>query len=850
VGTVVAPPLAQLLRAEAAQPAADFRSGWDVCPDRVWLGQDYWANPLQDWRIANGRIECTNAAADRSVHVLTRQLGERQGTLTMSVRVGRVGGGALGAGKGTVGFRIGVQGPLRDYRNSLIYGRGLDAGISGDGAIFIGDVRNAKPGVVILNTVAADLRLTAEPNGDTYTVTLTVHDAGGRELGLVSMKDVPAGQLAGNLALACNAGGAAVAGRGARGAANAKPGDDADNPGLATFWFADWRISGSKVEAHAGHTFGPILFSQYTLSNGVMKLTAQMPPLGAQDSQVVRLQVRKGSKWSTIGEARIHAQARTASFSVARWDDRKDVPYQLAYTLRFTKGRSEEHFWTGTVRRDPKDQPVITVADVSCNIHQAFPNAAYVENMAKLDPDLLAFTGDQFYESTGGYGIIRTPVDKAMVDYLRKWYIHGWTWRGLMRDRPSVSLPDDHDVYQGNLWGESGDGRKTTQEAGGYDMAPEWVNVVYRTQTAHHPDPYDPTAGRRGTLQYYGPLTYGRVSFAVLADRQYKSGPEGKVPKTDTARGDHVKDPNFDPAVADVPGLALLGARQEQFLREWALDWRGADMKAVISQSIFTAMATTHGDARMILRADYDTNAWPQTPRNRVLREMRRAFAFHLAGDQHLPALVQYGIDGHRDGPIAFAGPAVNVGYPRWWEPATAPWTRPKNAHDLTGDFTDSFGHPLTVLAVRNGAVQPRRGDVRQLMDDKASGLGVVRFNKEKRSITVECWPFLADVTRNGTQMPGWPVTIDMVENYARKPAAYLPTLQVSGVKNPVVQIVDEATGEIVYTLRIAGQRWRPHVFAPGRYTVRISEPETRRERVVKGVVATRDQAGTLDVRV
>jgi len=92
-------------------------------------------------------------------------------------------------------------------------------------------------------------------------------------------------------------------------------------------------------------------FRKYTLSHGVMKLTAQMPPLGALDSQVVRLQVRKASKWSTVGEARIHAEARTATFRVARWDDRKDVPYRLAYSLQFTNGRSEERFWTGTVRR-------------------------------------------------------------------------------------------------------------------------------------------------------------------------------------------------------------------------------------------------------------------------------------------------------------------------------------------------------------------------------------------------------------------------------------------------------------------------------------------------------------------
>jgi alkaline phosphatase D len=824
-----------LVRVDAAQTAGEFRSRWAACPDRVWLGPEYWANPLQDWQITDGRIECTNPGLDRNVHLLTRQLADRRGTLDMSVRIGAVGGESLATG--SVGFRIGAQGPLLDYRNSLIFGRGLDAGVSWDGAMFVGDVRSAKAAAIPNDT---ELRLTAEPSGDDYRVTLTARSARGDVLATVLKQDVRPGQLVGNLVLVCNFGSAPAA-------------TDAEMKmptGTAMFWFADWRISGSKVDAHDDRAFGPILFSQYTLGGGVMKLTAQMPPLGAQDSQTVRLQIRKGRTWSTIGENGIHPAARTASFRIPKWNDREDVPYRLAYTLTFRDGRSEEHFWDGTVRRDPLDKSVITVADVSCNTHQAFPNSEYVAKMAKLDPDLIAFTGDQFYESSGGYGVIRTPVDKAIVDYLRKWYMHGWTWRELTRDRPSVSLPDDHDVYQGNLWGEAGDGRKTTQEAGGYDMAPEWVNVVYRTQTTHHPDPYDARPARRGTIQYYGSLTYGRVSFALLADRQYKSGPEGKVPATGTERGDHVMDPNFDPKTADVPGLELLGARQEQFLREWAVEWRGADMKAVISQTIFTALPTTHGNERMILRADYDTNAWPQTPRNRAVREIRKAFAFHIAGDQHIPALVQYGIDGHRDGPVAFAGPAINVGYPRWFEPSAAKWTQPKNATDLTGDFTDSFGHPLTVLAVKNGAVQPRQGDVRQLLDDKASGLGVVRFDKKNRRITVECWPYLADVTAKGTQMPGWPVTIDVLKNSGGKAAALLPALNISGATNPVVQIVDETNGEIVYTVRIAGQTWRPHVFAPGKYTIRISEPETQRENIITGVIAGPDVADTLDMSV
>ncbi len=113
--------------------------------------------------------------------------------------------------------------------------------------------------------------------------------------------------------------------------------------------------------------------------------------------------------------------------------------------------------------------------------------------------------------------------------------MHGWTWRELMRDRPSISIPDDHDVYQGNIWGEGGAPRHGTQETGGYDMPPPWVNVVHRTQTSHHPDPYDPTPIKQGIDVYYGPLTYGRMSFAMLADRSSRPAPKGVVPPTAAA---------------------------------------------------------------------------------------------------------------------------------------------------------------------------------------------------------------------------------------------------------------------------------------------------------------------------
>jgi hypothetical protein len=248
-------------------------------------------------------------------------------------------------------------------------------------------------------------------------------------------------------------------------------------------------------------------------------------------------------------------------------------------------------------------------------------------------------------------------------------------------------------------------------------------------------------------------------------------------------------------------------------------------------------MATTHGGGRDRLRADYDTNGWPQTPRNEALKLIRQALAVHIAGDQHLPALVHYGIDTHRDGPVAFAGPAINVGYPRWWEPTEPGKNRAAGAPANTGDFTDHFGHPLTVIAVANGAIEPRKG-VMEAMQDKASGMGIVRFDKPNRQVTFECWPFMADPTQPDTQFPGWPVTIDVLDNHGGKEKLVLPTIEVRGIEDPLLEVVQESDGQTVYWLRIAGTSFQPRVFAAGKYTVRVIDTESDRKKELTGLMA------------
>ena len=165
------------------------------------------------------------------------------------------------------------------------------------------------------------------------------------------------------------------------------------------------------------------------------------------------------------------------------------------------------------------------------NKDTGFPNADIVRNVDYHDPDVLFFSGDQLYEDVAGYGIERLPVKTAALDYLRKWYLLGWAFGDLMRDRVTVHMPDDHDVYQGNIWGGGGRHQPLREhERGGYVMPPEWVNVVQRTQTSHLPDPYDSRPIEQGIGVYYSELNYGRVSFAIIEDRKFKSGPKGITP--------------------------------------------------------------------------------------------------------------------------------------------------------------------------------------------------------------------------------------------------------------------------------------------------------------------------------
>ncbi|MEM9185179.1 MAG: hypothetical protein AAGB00_01635 [Planctomycetota bacterium] len=543
-----------------------------------------------------------------------------------------------------------------------------------------------------------------------------------------------------------------------------------------------------------------VCFCLYTAESGVLKLSAQLYPLRSDEPREVTLEVRRGGgEWAKVATRAVDTRHWMTTFRVEDWDSSTPADYRVTHAAGAV--------YEGFVRADPADKEEIVVAAFTGNsATDRGPREDMIRNVKAQDPDLLFFSGDQVYDHTQHY---------------KAWLLFGRQFGEIIKDRPTICIPDDHDVGQPNLWGAGG--KKSTGKGGaadgGYPMPVDYVKMVERAQTAHLPDPYDPTPVKRGIGVYYTRLRLGGVDFAIIEDRKWKTGPMGMVPKQGP-RPDHITSPDYDPQTLDLPEAVLLGRRQLKFLNEWGRDWDGAAIKCVLSQTIFAGGAHIHGKANSRLVADLDSNGWPQSGRNRALAAMRKSFALHVAGDQHLATVIHHGVNGWEDAGWSFCVPSIVNFYGRWWWPREAAAAGgPESPLPFAGRYYDGFGNKVTMHAYANPTPD----------NYGAAGHGIVRFNKRTRDITMECWPRFVDVTDPAAeQFPGWPVTINQRDNYRRQPSAHLPTLKVSGAEQnplggPVVQVVDELTGAVVYTLRILGAEFRPPVFsAESTYTVRV----------------------------
>lgn len=754
---------------------------------QYWLGPGYWGNRLQDWRHDGERLVCLRSTAGnevRTVGVLTREIvsGDDPGHLRVTTGLAGVRNRA-----GFCGFLVGVGDNL-DYRGRALAQRSSGTGggmlctFGMDGRVRFRDHTDEKRSLEFRELPSETHRTLDDPQRPDrdetlelaldvlprrpgrFDVRLSVHDEFGAYLAGATRRDVPEADLLGGISLVSS------------------PPPNGDG---VRWWFGDFETAGRKVAVNPDRTFGPVAGTMFSQTDGVLKLTAQLLPVGNR-ARRLRLDYRPAdaegdardegggdeSRW-TPGPVAPLESGYVARFRVEGWDSTRPWEYRVVY--RDADG--SERSYRGRIPAEPDDGE-LTIALLSCVAATArrldsvgdpdrpfesgrvgrytpenvyFPHERLVGNVRAHDADLLVFAGDQFYESSPTHAV---SSPHPTLDCLYKWYLWMWAFGDLTRSTPAITLVDDHDVYQPNLWGAAGRRgeeqpyarelarglRERNYVDGGYVCTPSFVRQVQKMQCSHNPDPVDPRPVAFGIPAYYTDFVYGGVNFALLEDRKFKSPP--------TARR------NADAS------LELLGDRQERFLADWADRTPEREPTICLTQ---TCLAAAQTGPKGRPEVDLDSNGFPSAGRDRAVRLLRRANALVLSGDRHLATLVRHGVEGHTDGVVQFNGPAGGTTFQRWFDP-----NRPlpnRTDHPNTGDFTDAFGNKLRMLAVANPEVSlaavrhyRRWSSHVYARGLKHEGYGIVRVDADAEAYTIECWPWNEDPTAaEASQFAGWP---------------------------------------------------------------------------------------------
>jgi alkaline phosphatase D len=281
-----------------------------VLPDqetRPWIGADFWANPMEDWVLEKGRACNTHSGGDRNIALLTAEVTDAPGTLLLEANYEPLG---KGGGEGFIGFQLGLNGEFNDYRDSAISGTGFAVGIAGDGRFFMGDKSSPEP-LLSPHLGALRLSLSARPAADGLYVlelTATPLKEGGEARRFVQ-EGIHPSWLPGLVAFTVSSQEPATTLIGQPRPHRAPP--------IAQQRGADWRfaisgfsLTGSKIEAHPERAFGPVLWTQHSVHEGTLVLTAQFMPVDAPEE--ARLEIRG----ELVATAAIDPKARLARFVV------------------------------------------------------------------------------------------------------------------------------------------------------------------------------------------------------------------------------------------------------------------------------------------------------------------------------------------------------------------------------------------------------------------------------------------------------------------------------------------------------------------------------------------------------
>ena len=121
-----------------------FLDGFSSLNDRVWIGENYWAIPMEDWHIKAGRLEFKGTHRYSRVNLLTAVIKPGNGSFTASTDAGLINKSIQNTGE--AGFSIGIKDNLdEDVKAACYYGQSLKAGVSTTGSLSIGNKATPLP---------------------------------------------------------------------------------------------------------------------------------------------------------------------------------------------------------------------------------------------------------------------------------------------------------------------------------------------------------------------------------------------------------------------------------------------------------------------------------------------------------------------------------------------------------------------------------------------------------------------------------------------------------------------------------------------------------------------------------
>ncbi|MEM6854590.1 MAG: alkaline phosphatase D family protein [Planctomycetota bacterium] len=769
---------------EESQVTTQRVTAWDAVKDRHWPGPNFWANRLQDWSVRDGQLKCSFATGGwnwRTAHLLSHDLNAQGDRFRLELDMAHADVGQAG-----LLFAAG-EGGLNHQQASLIQST---PGMGG-GFLAVVDFKHQRVSirdfgelreetypepvaghrevVPLANSLPERFTLVVQgdrADEDRFLITAKVVVDGG--VLAESAASVPADRLVGNVAIT---------------SIGAKP--------PAVHAFRELRVGGDRITAHDDRAFGPIAGVLYSVANGDLKVGVQCVSLGktitppGQGQPGGRLAVRlqrqdAQGEWQPVGPpAGVSEPDYYALLRVKNHDTTQAHRYRVVLN---GKGDLQASY-AFEVPAEPDGDSVI--AGISCTGNRGrgwngqrnrlkngdqfvgrwtpanlwAPFEGITQPLVQAEPDIVFFTGDQLYEGNP------TPQDKTDAfptdDYLYKWLIWHWSFGDVTRRFPSILQTDDHDVWHPNLWGDGG--RLMTRgwdAGGGFINSHYFVNLVQRTMCGHNPDAYDPGPLDSGVTNYFTTFTYGGVDFALLEDRKFKSA---------------ARDANRQA----VP-LELLGDTQMQMLADWADDPERADVRVIVSQSVYAKLSTNKDG---IIGQDRDTNSWPKAARDRAVELFERSGAVLFTGDQHLASVSRLETT---DGPgvLQFCQPSGGCIWWRWFYPNAEQHRGAlrDDAPGYVGRFVDGAGNPFEVLAVANPGPASDMGrrtnpqsyvvSAREAAADigakhrmhRGEGFALIRVKPDRSRLVLECWPNGTDFSAEDApaQFMGWPIEVGL----------------------------------------------------------------------------------------